>query len=87
MEEPHLNSADSFSLGSFDLGAVCSPKRFDWMRMNLDTGAAVNTYPPDSGPDGPGDGRFCRRASGERAFWMVELGNFKAMTKKAHVDL
>ena len=64
-EEPHLNSAGSFSLGSFDLGVVSSPKRFDWMRMNLDTGAAVNTCPPDSGPDGPGDGRFCRRASGE----------------------
>ena len=32
------NSASSLSLGSFDLGAMSSPKRFEWVKMNLDTG-------------------------------------------------
>ena len=45
LEELYINSAGSFSLGSFDLGAVSSPERFEWVKMNLDTGAAVNTYP------------------------------------------
>ena len=39
------NSASSFSRGSFDLGAISSPKRFEWVKMNLDTGAAANTFP------------------------------------------
>ena len=34
-------SASSFSLGSFDLVAMTSPKRFELVNMNLDTGAAV----------------------------------------------
>ena len=34
--------------------------------MNLDIGAAVNTIPLNFGPDGAGDGRFYRTASGER---------------------
>ena len=33
--------------------------------MNLDTGAAVNTCSWNFGPDGEGDGWFCRAASGE----------------------
>ena len=37
------NSASWFSLGSFDLGVTRSPKRFACVKMNLDTGAAVNT--------------------------------------------
>ena len=39
--------------------------------MNLDTGAAVNTFPLNFGPDGAGDGRFCRTASGE---WILDGG-------------
>ena len=59
------NSARSLSLGSFDLGAVSSPKRFEWARMNLDTGAAVNTLPLNFGLEGGGDGRYDRTASDE----------------------
>ena len=33
--------------------------------MNLDTRAAVNTFPPNFGSEGAGDGRFYRTASGE----------------------
>ena len=33
--------------------------------MNLYTGSAVNTCPLNFGPDGAGDGRFSRTASGE----------------------
>ena len=64
-------SAISFSLGGLDVSATSSPKRFDWVKMNLDTGAAVNTFPLDFGPEGAGDGRFYRFASGE---WILDGG-------------
>ena len=35
------------------------------VKMNLDTGAAVNTCALNFGPDGAGDGRFHRTASGD----------------------
>ena len=54
------NSASPLSLGSFDLGAMSSPKRFEWAKMNLDTAAALNTFPLNLGPDGAGDGIFYR---------------------------
>ena len=58
------DSSQAHSLwGSFDLGAACSPKRFGWVTMNLDTGAAVNTFPLNFGPDGAGCGIFHRTAS------------------------
>ena len=41
------------------------------MKMNPDTGAAVNTFRLNFGPDGAGDGRFCRTASGE---WIPDGG-------------
>ena len=41
------------------------------MKMNLDTGAALNTIPLNFGPDGAGDGRFYRTASGE---WIPDGG-------------
>ena len=41
------------------------------MKMNLDTGAAVNTFPLNFGPDGARDGRFHRTASGE---WIPDGG-------------
>ena len=44
---------------------MSSPKRFEWVKMNLDTGAAVNTFPWNFGPDGKGDGKIYRTASGE----------------------
>ena len=64
-EVPCNNSASSFSHGIFALGAMSSPKMSDWAKMNLDTGGAVNTFPLNFGPDGAGDGRFYRTASGE----------------------
>ena len=39
--KPFYNSASSLSLGSFDLGAMSSPKRFELAKMDLDTGAAL----------------------------------------------
>ena len=39
-----------FQLRSFDLGAMTSPKQFEWVKMNLDTGAAVNTPPIELWP-------------------------------------
>ena len=53
----------SLSLGSFDLGVMSSPKRFDCVKMNLYTGAASNTCPLNFGSDGAGDAEFCRTAS------------------------
>ena len=44
---------------------MSSPKRFEWVKMSLDTRAAVDTYPLNFGPEGAGDGRFYRTASGE----------------------
>ena len=55
----------------FDLGATSSPKRFEWVKMNLDRRAAVNTFPLNFGPDGAGDGRFYRSASSE---WIPDGG-------------
>ena len=39
--------------------------------MNLDTGPAVNTFPLNFRPEGAGDGRFYRTASGE---WISDGG-------------
>ena len=64
-------STSSFSLGGVDLGATRSPKRFTWLKMNLDTGAAVNTFPLNFGPEGTEDERFFRTASGE---WIADGG-------------
>ena len=64
-ERTYDTSASSFSLEGWHLGATSGPKRFEWVKMNLDTGAAVNTFPLNFGPDGAGDGRFYRTASGE----------------------
>ena len=64
-DQGYDNSTSSLSLGSFDLGAMCSPKRFELVRMNLDTRAAVNTFPLNFLLEGAGDGRCYRTASGE----------------------
>ena len=64
-EQTYDTSASSFSLGGLDANATSRPKRFEWVIMNLDTGAAVNTFPLNFGPEGAGDGRFFRTASGE----------------------
>ena len=45
------------------------PKRFEWVK-NLDTGAAVNTFPLNLGPDGAGDGRFYRTAW--KTYWCTQ---------------
>ena len=70
-EQTYDTSASSFSLGGLDLGATSSPKRFEWVKIKLDTGAAVNTFPLNFGPEGAGDGRFYRTASGE---WIPDGG-------------
>ena len=45
---------------------------FEWVKMNLDTGAAVNRFPLNFGPGGGGgDGRFYRTASGD---WIPDCG-------------
>ena len=80
-------SASLFSLGSFDPGAMSSLKQFEWVKMNLDTGAAVNTFPLNFGPEGAGDGRFYRTAVVVNGFLMVELGSFKDTTKTDCSDL
>ena len=70
-EQTYDTSASSFSLGGLDVSANRSPKRFGWVKVNLDTGAAVNTFPLNFGPEGAGDGRFYRTASGE---WIPDVG-------------
>ena len=40
-EQTYGNSQARFSQDSFDLGEMSSPKRFECVKMNLDTGAAV----------------------------------------------
>ena len=44
-EQTYDTSASSLSLGKLDVSATSSPKRFEWVKMKLDTGAAVNTFP------------------------------------------
>ena len=74
-EQTYDTSARSFSsLGGLDVSATSSPKRFEWVKMYLDTGAAVNTFPLNFGPEGAGDGRFYRTASGE---WILDDGAWK----------
>ena len=64
-EQTYDTSAISFSLGGLDVSATSSPKRFEWVKMNLDTGAAGNTFPLNFGSERAGDGRFYRTDSGE----------------------
>ena len=70
-EQTYDTSASSFSLGGMDVSATSSSKRFEWMNMNLDTGAAVNTFPLNFGPGGAGDGRFYPTASVK---WILDGG-------------
>ena len=62
------------SLGCLDLGVTSCRKLSEWVKMNLDTGAVVSTFPLNFGPDGAGDGRFYRTASGE---WIPDGVQFK----------
>ena len=64
-------SASSLSLGGLNVSATSSLKGFEWVKMNLDPGAAVNTFPLHFGPEGAGDGIFYRTASGE---WIPDGG-------------
>ena len=86
-EQTYDTSASSFPLGSLDFGAMSSPKRFEWAKMDLDTGAAVNTFPLNFGPEGAGDGRFYRTAGGEWIPDGVELGSFKDTMRTVCPDL
>ena len=60
-----------------DLGVMSSPKRFE-----RDTGAAVNTFPLNFGPDGAREKRFFRTASCVSVFLTVELGSFSGIRRK-----
>ena len=71
-EQTYDTSASSFSLGRLDLCATSSPKRFEWVKMNLDTGAAVNTIPLNFGPKRVGDGRFYRDWSPDGGVWQFQ---------------
>ena len=101
-EQTNDTSASSLSLGGLDARATSGPKRFECVRMNLDTGAALNTFPLNFGPEGAGDGRFYRTASGEwipdggawqfqgydeNGFLMEELGSFKDLMRTDCSDL
>ena len=46
-EQTYDTSVSSFSLGSSE-----------WVKANLDTGATINTFPVNFGPEGVGDGSF-----------------------------
>ena len=85
-EQTYDTSASSFSLGGLDLGATSSPKRFEWVKMNLDTGAAVNTFPLNFGPEEQEmeDSIGLPVVNG---FQMVELGSFKDTMKTVCSDL
>ena len=73
-EQTHDNSACSFSLGCFDLGAMSSLQRIEKVNENLGTGTAVTTFPLNLGPDGAGYGSFYRTASGVSVSFSEELG-------------
>ena len=70
-EQTYDTSARSVSLGGLGVSPTSGPKRFEWVKMNLDTVAAVNTFPSNFGPEGAGDGRFYWIASGE---WILDVG-------------
>ena len=80
LEQTCDTSASPLSLGGLDDSAGSSPKRSEWVKMNLDTGAAVNTFPLKN--------RSSRRWKIlVNGFLMVELGNSKDMTKMDCSDL
>ena len=85
-EQTQDNSASLLPLGCFDLGAMSSRKRFEWVKMNLDTRAAVNTFPVNFGPGGAGDGQFHRAACGE-CILDVGLWQFQGYDETACADL
>ena len=62
-EQTYDTSASSCSFGGLDVSATSCPKRFEWVKMNLDTGAAVVTFPMNFGLDGAGDGISLGRCS------------------------
>ena len=43
-EQTYDTSASSFSLGGLDVSATSSSKRFEWVKMKLDTGSAVTSH-------------------------------------------
>ena len=73
-EQTYDNSASSFSLGGLYVSAKSSPMRFEWVKINLDTGAAENTFPLNFGPEGRGGGTFYKTASGA---WIPDGGSWQ----------
>ena len=77
-EQTYDTSASSFWRGGVAVSATSNPKRFEWVKM--DTGAAVNTFPLNFGPEGAGRPVV-------NGFLMGELGNSKDTTKTDCSDL
>ena len=75
-----------FSLESFDLGAISSPKRFEWVKLNVDTGAAAKTFPLNFGQmDQEMEDSIEQPVVS--VFLTVELASFKVAMKTVCVDL
>ena len=53
-----------YTVSRHDVSATSGPKRFQWVKMNLDTRAAVNTFPLNFSPEGTEDGRFHQAVGG-----------------------
>ena len=70
-----VNQTYNTSVSSFSLESS------EWVKMNLDTGAAVNTFPLNFGREGAGDGTFYDLIQ------MVKLGNVKDTMKMVCPDL
>ena len=67
------------SPGGLDFSATSSPKRFGCVKMNLDTGAAVNNQKEQ-------EMEYSVGLPVMNGFLMVELGNSKDTTKTGFSD-
>ena len=86
LEQTYDTSASSFSLGGLDVSATSCPKRFGWGENESGHRSCSEHIPLNFGPEGAGDGRFYRTASGE---WILDGGfdSSKDTTKTDCSDL
>ena len=80
-EQTYDTTASSFSLESFDLDAMSGPKRFEWVKMNLDTGATVNTFSVELWSRWRRRWKILPNSQWVSVSLMVELGSFKVTMK------
>ena len=57
-EQTYDTSVRSVPCGGLDVSAWRGPKRFELVKMNLETGGTVNTFPVNFSPEGIGDEGF-----------------------------